>query len=326
MTRCTIRLLITLVLGFLVAPLATDGQPRGNIPLVGVLRPTSSTDPLTEAFRQGLRDLGYMEGHNIRLEERFAEGQYERLPELAAELVRLPVDILVTDGPGAVAAKHATERIPIVFAAFSNPLEAGLVASLARPGGNLTGFSPMALELAGKRLELLREIVPGILHMAIIWNPGRLDHAIQVTEIQAVAARGGIHLEVTEVRSPQAFDHAFATMIDQGVGAAIMLDDAMFYNERTRLVELAAKNQIPTIYGHRGYVEAGGLLSYGPNYPELFRRAATFVDKILKGAKVGELPVEQSTTFALVINRKTAQTLGLTIPPSFLFQATEVIR
>jgi putative ABC transport system substrate-binding protein len=326
MTRRLIRLLITLALGFLVAPLATDAQPRGKIPLVGVLRPTSPTDPLTEAFRQGLRDLGYVEGHNIRLECRFAEGQYERLPELAAELVRLPVDILVTDGPGAVAAKHATDRIPIVFAAFSNPLEEGLVASLARPGGNLTGFSPMALELAGKRLELLREIVPGILHMAIVWNPERLDHAIQVKEIQAMAARVGSHLEVMEMRSPQEFDHAFQTMVDKGVGAAIMLDDAMFYNERTRLVELAAKSQMPTMYGHRGYVEAGGLLSYGPNYTELFRGAATFVDKILKGAKVGELPVEQSTTFALVINRKTAQTLGLTIPPALLFQATEVIR
>jgi putative ABC transport system substrate-binding protein len=321
----SLGLLVILALALLVVPLAA-APPAGKIPLIGVLRPTSSTDPLTEAFRQGLRELGYVEGHNIRLEERFAEGQYERLPELAAELVRLPVDILVTDGPGAVAAKHATERIPIVFAAFSNPLEQGLVASLARPGGNLTGFSPMALELAGKRLELLSEMVPGIRHMALVWNPRRRDHAIQVTEIQAVAARGGIHLEVTEMRNPQEFDHAFVTMSAQGVGAAIMLDDAMFYNERTRLIELAAQRQMPTIYGHRGYVEAGGLLSYGPNYPELFRRAATFVDKILKGAKVGELPVEQSTTLELVINRKTAQALGLTIPPTFLFQATDVIR
>jgi putative tryptophan/tyrosine transport system substrate-binding protein len=325
MTRRTLGLLITLALALLVAPLAAAAPP-GKIPLIGVLRPTSSTDPLTEAFRQGLRELGYVEGHTIRLEERFAEGQYERLPELAVELVRLPVDILVTDGPGAVAAKHATDKIPIVFAAFSNPVEEGLVASLARPGENLTGFSPMALELAGKRLELLSEMVPSIRHMALVWNPRRRDHAIQVKEIQAVAARGGIHLDVTEMRSPQEFDHAFATMSDQGVGAAIMLDDAMFYNERTRLVELAAQRQMPTMYGHRGYVEAGGLLSYGPNYPELFRRAATFVDKILKGAQVGELPVEQSTTLELVINLKTAEALGLTIPPTLLFQATEIIR
>lgn len=318
--------IVTLALCLLVLPLAAQAQQRGKIPLVGVLRPTSPTDPLTEAFRQGLHDLGYVEGHNIRLAYRFAEGQYERLPELAAELIRLPVDVLVTDGPGAVAAKHATDTIPIVFAAFSNPVEEGLVASLARPGGNVTGFSPMALELAGKRLELLREFVPGILHMAIVWNPDCLDHAIQVTEIQALAARGGIHLEVAEVRSPQEFDRAFQTMIDKGVGAAIMLDDAMFYNERTRILELAAKSQMPAMYGHRGYVEAGGLLSYGSNYTELFRRAATFVDQILKGAKPGELPVEQPTKFALVINLKTANALGLTIPPMLLFQATEVIR
>jgi putative ABC transport system substrate-binding protein len=309
MARCTIGFLVILSLGLLAVPLAARAQQRGKIPLIGVLRPTSPTDPLTEAFRQGLRDLGYVEGHNIRLAYRFAEGQYERLPELAAELVRLPVDVLVTDGPGAVAAKHATERIPIVFAVFSNPVEEGLVASMARPGGNVTGFSPMALELAGKRLELLRELVPGIVHMAIIWNPGRRDHVRQVKETQDVAARGGIHLEVMEMRSPQEFDRTFQTMVEKGVGAAIMLDDAIFYNERTRIVALAAQSQMPTMYSHRGYVEAGGLLSYGPNFTELFRRAATLVDKILKGVKADELPVEQPTTFALVINRTTAQAL-----------------
>jgi putative ABC transport system substrate-binding protein len=309
-----------------VLPLAAQAQPRGKIPLVGVLRPTSPTDPLTEAFRQGLHDLGYVEGHNIRLEYRFAEGQYERLPELAAELVRLPVDVLVTDGPGAVAAKHATDLIPIVFAVSSHPVEEGLVASLAQPGGNITGLSIMAPEFAGKRLELLREIVPGIPRTAILWNSDRRGHAIQIKEFQAVAARGGIHLEVLEVPHPQEFDRAFLTMVEKGVGAAIMLDDAMFYNERTRIATLAAQSQLPTMYGHRGYVEAGGLLSYGPNFTERFRRAATYVDKILKGAKPADLPVEQPTTFALVINLKTAKVLGLTMPPALLLLADEVIQ
>jgi putative tryptophan/tyrosine transport system substrate-binding protein len=326
MLRRTIGLLITLALGLLVAPLAAHAQQRGKIPLVGVLRTTSPTDPLNEAFQQGLRDLGYVEGQNIRLEYRFAEGQVERLPELAAELVRLPVDVLVTAGPGAVAAKQATDTIPIVSAVFAHPVEEGLVASLARPGGNITGSSVMAPELVGKRLELLREIVPGILRMAILWNPGRPAYAIQVKETQALAARVGIHLEIAEARNLPEFDGAFRTMVDKGVGAAIILDDAMFYNQRTRIVELAVQSQMAAIYGHRGYVEAGGLLSYGPNFPELFRRAALFVDKILKGAKPGELPVEQPTKFDLVINLKAAQALGLTIPPTLLFQADEVIR
>lgn len=325
MQRWPLGLFVTLALGLLVAALAAHAQ-RGKIPLVGVLRPTSPTDPLTEAFRHGLRDLGYVEGHNIHLEYRFAEGQYERLPELAAELVRLPVDVLVTDGPGAVAAKHATARIPIVFAVFSHPVAEGLVASLARPGENITGFSLMTQELVGKRLELLRELVPGILRMAMLWNPARRGHVIEIQETQALATRVGIHLEVVEVRTPQELDRAFQTLVDKGVGAAIILEDAMFYNERTRIVELATKSQMPTMYGHRGYVEAGGLLSYGPNFTELFRRAATLVDKILKGAKAGELPVEQPTTFALVINRETAKTLGLTIPPMLLFRADDVIR
>jgi putative tryptophan/tyrosine transport system substrate-binding protein len=322
----TVVIIVTFALALFWVPLAAHAQQRGKIPLVGVLRSTSPIDPLTEAFRQGLRDLGYVEGQNLRLEYRFAEGQYERLPELAAELVRLPVDVLVTDGLGAVAAKHATDMIPIVFAVFSHPVEERLVASLARPGGNVTGSSVMAPELAGKRLELLMEIVPGILRMAIVRNPGRLGHALQIKETQAVAARGGIHLEVAEVRSSQEFDRAFRTMIDKGVGAAIMLDDAVFYNERTRIVELAAKSQMPTMYGPRGYVEAGGLLSYGPNFTELFRRAATYVDKILQGAKPADLPVEQPTKFVLAINLKTAQALGITVSPTLLFQADEVIR
>jgi putative tryptophan/tyrosine transport system substrate-binding protein len=248
------------------------------------------------------------------------------LPELAAELVRLPVDVLVTAGAGVLAAKQMTETVPIVFAVFHDPVGEGLVASLARPGGNVTGLSLMSPELGAKRLELLTELVPGRSRMAILWNPARLGNAIQINEIQAAAARVGIHLEVVEVRCLQEFERAFSTMVAKGVGAAIVLDDAMFYNERTRLAALAAQSHIPAMYGHRGYVEASGLLSYGPNFLDLFRRAATYVDKLLKGAKPGDLPVEQPTQFDLVLNLKTAQALGLTLPPSLLFQADEVIR
>jgi len=281
---------------------------------------------LWETFQQGLRDLGYVEGKNIVLEYRFMAGQPERLPALAAELVRLPVDVLVTPGSGAPAAKQATATIPIVFPVFADPVGEGLVASLARPGGNVTGLSVMAQYLAAKRLELLTDVVPGLRRIALLWHPDRPGHARQVQEIHAAAAQGGLHLEVLEVHSPQEFDRAFRTMGEQGVGAAIIQDEALFYDERTRLATLAAQSHIPAMYGHRGYVDAGGLLSYGPNFTALFRRAATFVEKILKGAKPGDLPVEQPTTFALVINLKTAKALGLTMPPLLLFRADEVIQ
>jgi putative tryptophan/tyrosine transport system substrate-binding protein len=327
MKRCPIELLVILALGLLVAPLATYAQRPGQMARIGVLRPLSATDPLIEAFRQGLRDLGYVEGHNVHLEYRFAEGLYERLPELAADLVRLPVDVLVTGGAPAIrAATQATSTIPIVIAFGDDPVATGLVASLARPGGNVTGLSNTSAAFASKRLELLTEAVPGLSRMAILRYADRPRHASEIEAIHAVAARVGIHLEVLEVRSPQEFERAFSTMVEKGVGAVNVLDDAMFFNERTRLAALAAKSHIPAMYGHRGYVEAGGLLSYGPNLPALFRRAATYVDKVLKGTKPGDLPVEQPTKFELVLNLKTAQALGLTIPPTLLFQADEVIR
>ena len=322
-----VGVIVTLTLSLLAAPLTA--LPRSTVPRIGILFQDTIAEvstPLWEAFRQGMRDLGYVEGKNIVLEYRFAARQYERLPELAAELVRLPVDVLVTAGAGALAAKQATATIPIVFTVFGDPVGEGLVASLARPGGNVTGLSIMAQDLAAKRLELLTEVVPGLRRIAILWNPRRSAHAIQIQEIQAASARGGLHLEVLEVRSPPEFDRAFLTMGDKGVGAAIILDEALFYNERTRIATLVAQRQMPAIYGHRGYVDAGGLLSYGPNFAELNRRAATFVDKILKGAKPGDLPVEQHTKFELVINLKTAQALGLTMPPLLIFRADEVIK
>ena len=321
-----VGLIVTLTLSLLAAPLAAQAQRPGKSPRIGILHLSTAADSLSEAFEQGLRDLGYVVGKNLVLEYRFAAGQFERLPALAAELVQLPVDVLVTAGPGALAAKQATATIPIVFPVFADPVGEGLVASLARPGGNVTGLSIMGTDLAAKRLELLTAVVPGLRRLALLWNPDRPGHALQIQEIHAAAAQGGIHVDVLEVRSPLEFDRAFLTMGDTGVGAAIIIDEVTFFNERTCLAALAAQYQIPAMYGHRGYVDAGGLLSYGPHFAALFRRAATFVDKILKGAKPGDLPVEQPTTFELVINLKTAQTLSLTIPPLLLFQADEVIK
>jgi putative ABC transport system substrate-binding protein len=322
----TVRSIITFALSLLWVPLAIQAQRPGKIPRIGVLHAGSAANALDEAFEQGLRDLGYVEGKNIVLKYRFAKGQHERLPVLAAELVSLPVDVLVTGGPSALAAKQATTTIPIVFQAFNDPVGEGLVTSLARPGGNVTGLSVMGTDLAAKRLELLTAVVPGLRRIALLWNPVRPGFALQIQEIHAAAAQGGLHLDVLEVRSPPEFDRAFLTMVDTGVGAAIVFDDAMFHNERTRITTLAAQRQIPAMYGHRGYVDAGGLLSYGPHFPALFRRAATYVDKILKGTEPADLPVEQPTTFTLVINLKTAQALGLTLPPIVLFRADEVIQ
>jgi len=267
-----------------------------------------------------------VEGQNIRIEYRSGESQDERLLALATELAQLPVDVLVTAGPGALAAKQATTTIPIVFAVFADPLAEGLVASLARPGGNVTGQSLMGTDLAAKRLELLTELMPGLRRLAVLGNSARPRFASQIHEIHIASASRGLPVDVLEVRTPPEFDRAFRTMSDTGVGAAIILDEALFHQERTRIATLAAQHQIPAMYGHRDYAEAGGLLSYGPNFPALIRRAATYVDKILKGAKPEDLPVEQPTKFELVVNLKTAQTLGLTIPPILLFQADEVIK
>lgn len=323
----TTALLMTLMLSLLAAPHAAQAQQPEKMPLVGVLRPGAAVDPLIDAFRQGLRDLGYVEGHNLRMAYRFAEGREDRLPVLAAELVQLPVDVLVAGGVAAIqAAQHATRTIPIVMTVAADPVALGFIASLARPGGNVTGLSSMGVALATKQLELLTEAGPGRRRLAVLWNPDRLAHTIELKELHAVSARVGIDLEGLDIRSPEAFDWAFLTMRDKGVGAAIVLDDVLFFHERTRLAALAAKSQMPVMYGNRGFVEAGGLLSYGANFSDLFRRAATYVDKILKGATPADLPVEQTIKFELVINLKTAQTLGLTIPPSLLFQAKEVIR
>jgi len=284
---------------------------------------------MTEGFRQGLRDLGYVEGRNVVIEFRDAEGKLERLPALAAELVALKVDVIVVGGTvAALAAKQATRTLPVVFVSAIDPVTDGLVTSLARPGGNVTGLSALAPELVGKRLELLKQAVPGVSQVAVLWQPGALGERTErdLRKEAEVAARAlGVRLQFVEARGPDDFDRAFSDMTKARAGALTVLGSTMLINERRRLVDLAAKNRLPAVYGLREYVDAGGLMCYGPNNADMSRRAATYVDKILKGAKPGDLPVEQPTKFELVINLKTAKALGLTIPPSLL-QRAEVIQ
>jgi putative ABC transport system substrate-binding protein len=312
-----------------MAPLATEAQPPVKVPRIGVLATGSLPGTLArfEPFQQGLRDLGYVEGQTIALAYRFADGKEEQLPVLAAELIALPVDVLVTAGtPAALAAKQGTARIPIIIAIAADPVGAGLVASLARPGENVTGLTDLDTELSGKRLELLKEVVPGLARVAILWNPANPAHRPALEE-SAVAARAlGVQLQPVAVRSPPEFTQAFAAMSRERASALMLLADSMFASHYAQVVDLAAQSRLPTMSWSKGFVAAGGLMSYGASYPDLLRRAATYVDKILKGAKPADLPMEQPLKFELVINLQTAKALGLTIPPTLLFQADEVIR
>jgi ABC-type uncharacterized transport system substrate-binding protein len=325
-TRRTIGLLVTLALCW--APLAAEAQRRDTVPRIGILTPASeASTPLWEAFRQGLRALGYVEGQHILLEYRFAAGKPERFAALAAELVRLPGDLLVTDGtPAARAAQDATRAIPIVMAVSGAPIEAGLVTNLARPGGNVTGLSIMAPGLGGKRLELLKEILPHVARVAVLWSTGNLTHPAQWRELEAAARILGVQLHPLEVPHPNELDRIFAVMAQAGAEALITLADPNLWNHRTQVVALTAQHRLPAMFPEREFADAGGLMAYGPSVPDSFRRAAVYVDRILKGAKPGDLPVEQPTQIDLVINLKTAQALGLTISPALLFQANEVIR
>jgi len=316
----------------LAAPLAAEAQQAAKIARIGYLaaNPAAIPAPVTEAFLQGLRDLGYVEGRNVVIEYRSAEGKFERFPALAAELVALKVDVIVA--PAALhvlAAKQATKTIPIVFIGVSDPVTSGLVTSLARPGGNVTGLSALAPELVGKCLELLTQAVPGVSRVAVLWQPGAMGERTEKDLLKRadVAARAlGVRLQVVEARGPADIDRAFSDMTRARAGALTVLTSFMFTTERRRLADLAAKNRLPAVYTWREFVDAGGLMSYGPNLADMFRRAATYVDKILRGAKPADLPVEQPTKFELVINMKTAKALGLTIPQSLLGRADEVIQ
>jgi putative ABC transport system substrate-binding protein len=293
---------------------------------IGVLRPVSAGDPQTESIRQGLRELGYVEGQNIHVDYRFAAGQYERLPGMAAELVELGVEVISTAGPANRVAKDATSTIPIVFALDLDPVGSGLVASLARPGGNVTGVSLYHSQLAAKRLEYLREVAPGALRVAVMANPDNSGTPLLMKELEAAARSTGVQLQWLSVQAPSAIPDAFAALATSQAQALLVADDAMFFDQRARLAELAAESRLPAMFANRGFAEPGGLMAYGPSLHDMFRRSATFVDKILQGAKPADLPVEQPTVFDFAINLKTAQALGLTIPQSVLQQATEIVQ
>ena len=321
---------IIFALGGLFCPVVPEAQEAVKIARIGVLRTSPAGSQLPEAFRQGLRDLGYVEGRNVVVEYRSAEGKIERLPALAAELVALKVDVIFAIGgtPGALAAKQATGTIPIVFIGVGDPVTSGLVTSLARPGGNVTGLSNLDAELIGKRLELLKQAVPGVSRVAVLWQPGALEEHTEKDRLKRaeVAARAlGVRLQFVEARGPTDFDRAFSDMTRARASALTVLPSFMFFTERRRLADLAAKNRLPAVYPWRESVEVGGLMSYGANLADLFRRAAIYVDRILKGTQHGDLPVEQPTKYEFVINLKAATALGLTIPQSVLARADHVI-
>jgi putative ABC transport system substrate-binding protein len=317
-------LLITLLLGTVPAEAQ---QPAAKVPRIGFLGATSpSTNAARiEAFRQGLRELGYVEGKNIVIEYRWAEGKTERLPDLAAELVRLKVDIIVTAGAAVTRpAKEATSTIPIVMSFDNDPVGSGFVASLARPGGNITGLSAVFPELSGKRLELLKEVVPVLSRMAVFGTSTQPAQGLRETELAAGAF--GVRAQYIDVLSPQDFETAFQAARKGRADAILVLSSPVIFSQRTRIADLAVKNHLPMMFPQSEWVEDGGLMSYAPNYADLFRRAATYVDKILKGAKPAELPVEQPKKFEFIINLKAAKQIGLTIPPNVLVRADRVIR
>ena len=296
---------------------------------VGYLSPGSSSDPARlrrfEAFRQGLREQGYVEGQNVTIESRWAEGKYDRYPSLAADLVQSKVDVIVTVGGAATqAAQQATRTVPIVMAVVVDPLGGGLVSSLAHPGGNVTGLSVMS-EGVQKQFEVLKEMTPKLSRVAVLWNPANPGSKPQMREAETAARALSLRVLVLEARSPEALEGTFAAMTKERAGALVVLADALFTNEVRRIADLAVKHRLPSIYGLREYVDAGGLMVYSPNPLELERRAATYVAKILKGAKAGDLPIEQPVKFDLVVNLKTAKALGLTVPPSLLQRADQVI-
>ncbi len=306
-----------------------QAQQPAKIPRIGYLEAVSPSIGAvrSEAFRQGLRELGYVEGKNIVTEYRYAEGKRDRLPALAAELVRLKVDVIVTAGASATrAAKKATSTIPIVMAQDSDPVGKGIVASLARPGGNITGLSTLAPEISGKQLELLKEIVPKLSRVAVLGTSTRPGNAQTLREVELAAGAFKVEVRYLDVLDPKKIETAFGAARKERVDAVLVLAGRILISHRTQVVELAVKSRLPAIYPFPVYVEAGGLMSYGVRRSDLFRRAATYVDKILKGANPAEFPVEQPTKFELVINLKTAKALGITIPPTLLLQATKVIK
>jgi len=325
------RLLTAVSLGILAAPRLSVAQAQDKVHRIGFLAPLSRSTPsrpdvFYNAFVQGMRELGYVEGKTLVIEWRFADGKFDRLPGLAAELVGMNVEVIVTHStPAARALQRATSTIPIVFAVLMDPVGGGFAASLARPGGNITGLSIIDIDPTPKRLELLKAMRPALSRVAVLVNPGTSAHSAMVKNVQAVGQRAGIRILLVDARTPDEIERGFAIMTREHAHGAIIADDAVFLWERRQIADLAMKNRMPSIAPWREYVAAGGLMSYGQDIPGSFRRAAAYVDKILKGAKPSDLPVEQPTRFELIINAKTAKTLEMTIPPSLLGRADEVI-
>jgi putative ABC transport system substrate-binding protein len=323
------REFIALASGAVAWPMVVRAQQQPKVPRIGYLGVTSPTDRprLLDAFRQRLRELGWVEGQNVAIDYRFAEGRLDRLPHLAADMVRLKVDVIVSLGTqGVTAAKNATATIPIVMIAVRDPVGTGLIANLARPGGNVTGVSGYAgLESVAKQLELLKEMVPETSRVAILANPANAYHQLAINEVNVAAKALGVQLQLLEAQDASDFESAFAAMAKERVGALLVLSDVIFNSYGSRLADLAASRRLPTANAVRESVEAGQLMSYGPSFLDSYRRSAEYVDKILKGTKPADLPVEQPTKFELVINLQTAKRLGLTLPPTLLSRADEVI-
>ena len=322
--KLTLHALAVMVLAGLAMPVTTDAQQSAKVPRIGFLRAGPPPRDFVEGFRQGLRELGYLEGQNLIIDYRFTDGTTTQLANLGAELLQRRVDVVLASGTEAVLAmKTLTATVPIVLAGVNDPVDSGLVSSLSRPGGNITGVSLMSVDLVSKRVQLLKEVVPRLSRFAVLGHPAHPSYTAQIRAAEAAAKALGIQLEIINVSGPNDFEAAFK--VARRGEALVHLDDVLFTSHRTLLVELALGNRLPAIYGFRGWVEAGGLMSYGPNYAEVYRRAATFVVKILKGTKPADLAVEQPTKFELVINLKTAKALGLTIPQSLMFRAEHVI-
>jgi putative ABC transport system substrate-binding protein len=319
-----------LAAGFLLtAPLAARAQPAGRIHRIGFLRRTAPEPATFEAFRQGLRELGYSETQNIVIEQRYAHGAAERLPGLAAELIRLNPNVIVVDGSTtALAVKAATTSTPVVFVLGIDPVSDGLVGSLARPGGNFTGLtgSGVGYQLSGKRIELLKSAVPNLSRLAVLGNPTNFTTAPSLLDAERAARALGLEFRAFEAVRPEDLENVYSAINKWSASALVTIGDAMFFSQRQRIVELAAGNRLPAIYPETEFVQAGGLMSYGADHRYLFRRGATYVDKILKGAKPGDLPVEQPAKFELVLNLKTAKKLGLNISRDFLARVDEVIQ
>jgi ABC-type uncharacterized transport system substrate-binding protein len=330
MLRAVLKLIVMLTLAMFAAPLTGGAQQTVKIPRIGVLQvgTAAGNQHLFDAFKQGLRERGYVEGQHVVFERRLGEGRSERVREAAAELVRMKVDLIVTStDQGIAAVKQKTQTIPIVMANSTDPVGTGFVASLARPGGNITGNSAMSPELSGKRLELLREVVPRLSRVAILWNPDIRGAVIDYRETENAARSLHLQLQSVEVDRADDLDRALSA-VTAGRAEALIVPavSPLFFANRRQIVSFAQKSRLPSIYGTQDFADAGGLMAYGPNAADQWRRAATYVDKILKGARPAELPVEQATRFELVINLKTAKAIGLTIPPSLLQRADHVIQ